>query len=220
MSERETSAIGVVATSPEHAETLEALQRVVFPTLADEERFKKEHYLKHVELFPEGQLVALDAAGEIVGATSTIRWSFDFEHTQHTFAEVLQGGWLTSHDPDGEWLYGCDLGTHPRYRGRGIARQLYAARQDVVRRLGLRGQVTVGLLAGYGELAGEMSVESYYQALLAGERTDPTVSVQMHLGFEPRGLVPNYVDDPGCGHCGVLLVLTAEKELRSRREQT
>ena len=209
--------IRVVATSEEHAEALEELQRVVFPTLADEERFKKEHYLKHIEIFPEGQLVAFDEdAGRVVGMTSTIRWSFDFEHINHTFAEVLEGGWLTSHDPEGEWLYGCDLGTHPQYRRRGIARELYVARREVVRRLGLRGQVTVGLLAGYGELADEMSVESYYQSVLAGERSDPTVSVQMHLGFEPRDLVRNYVDDPGCGHCGVLLVLPAEKELRSR----
>ena len=39
---------------------MEALQRVVFPTLADEQRFKAAHYLKHIELFPEGQFVGLD----------------------------------------------------------------------------------------------------------------------------------------------------------------
>ncbi len=58
----------------------------------------------------------------VVGATSTIRLHFDFEHVDHTFAEIIQGGWLTSHEPTGDWLYGADIGVHPDYRGRGLAR--------------------------------------------------------------------------------------------------
>ena len=47
----------IASAQPQHAPALEALQRVVFPTLADEERFKAAHYLKHIDLFPEGQFV-------------------------------------------------------------------------------------------------------------------------------------------------------------------
>ncbi len=220
MNDERPGGVRVTPTRAEHAEALEELQRVVFPTLVDEERFKREHYLRHIELFPEGQLVAVDEDGTVVGVTTTIRRPFDFEHSGHTWAEILQEGWLTSHDPQGDWLYGCDLGTHPDHRRRGIARELYAARQALVRRLGLRGQVIVGLLAGYGPLAGEMSADTYYASVVAGERSDPTVSVQMGLGFEPRGLVRGYVDDPGCGNCGALLVLDAGKDLRSRHERT
>ena len=50
----------IAAARPEHASALEVLQRVVFPTLADQERFKAAHYLKHLELFPAGQFVGLD----------------------------------------------------------------------------------------------------------------------------------------------------------------
>ena len=145
--------------------------------------------------------------------TSTIRMHFDFGHIDHTFADVIQGGWLTSHEPGGDWLYGADIGTHPEYRRRGIARGLYAARHLTVKRLGLEGQVTVGMLRGYGPLKGEMTAEAYYQQLLRGERTDPTVSAQMSVGFEPRGLVPGYLNDPSCDNCGVLLVLASEKDV-------
>ncbi|MEN0110115.1 MAG: GNAT family N-acetyltransferase [Planctomycetota bacterium] len=202
----------IVSTSGEHFEPLAALQRVVFPTLAEAELFTAEQYRQHVELFPEGQFAAIDG-DRVVGMTSTIRYAFDFERPDHTFEEVSDGGWLTSHQPDGGWLYGMDIGVDPACRGRGIARALYAARQDLVRRLGLAGQVTVGLMNGYNAVADRMTPESYYAELAAGERDDPTVSAQRRIGFAPRGLVRGYVTDPRCGNCGVLLVLTASQDV-------
>lgn len=211
---RLASGIVIRSTRAEDAEDLEALQILVFPTLDEAERFKRQHYLKHIEIFPEGQFVA--AEGErVVGMTSTIRMAFDFRHAQHTFAEVIRGGWLTSHDPEGSWLYGADIGTHPDYRRCGIARGLYAARHDTVRKLGLEGQVTVGMLRGYGALKDQMTAEDYYESVLRGERTDPTISAQMRIGFEPRGLVADYLNDPVCDHYGVLLVLSRDKEIES-----
>ena len=59
----------------------------------------------------------------VVGATTTIRLHFDFDHVDHTFADIIQGGWLTSHEPDGDWLYGADIGVDPAYRGRGWPRR-------------------------------------------------------------------------------------------------
>lgn len=192
-----------------HFTQLAALQKVVFPTLAKEELFTAEQYAKHVELFPDGQFVVVDG-DRVVGMTSTIRYDFDFDDPDHTFAEVSQNGWLTSHQPAGQWLYGMDIGVDPAYRGRRIARALYAARQEVVQSLGLRGQVTVGLMNGYGEVAAQMMPEAYYAELIAEKRTDPTVSAQRKIGFAPRGLVRGYVNATRCGNCGVLLVLPAD----------
>lgn len=202
----------VASTAPGHAAELEELQKIVFPTLADEERFKAPHYLKHIELFPEGQFVVLDGE-RVVGMTTSLRLHFDFEHPGHTFSEVVQGGWLTSHDPGGPWLYGADVGTHPAYRKRGIARALYAARHTTVRRLGLLGQVTVGMPMGYGAKKSEMSAAQYYEAVVSGKFIDPTLGPQMHIGFEPRGLLANYLNDPACDNYGVCLVLPAEKDV-------
>lgn len=206
---RELSAgLTVAHTAPPHAEQLEALQRTCFPTLADAERFKTAHYLKHVELFPDGQFVVLDH-DRVVGATTTLRLNFDFDHVDHTFAGIIQGGWLTSHQPGGAWMYGADICVAPSYRGRGLATALYAARQETVRRLGLKGQVTAGMLRGYGAVKDRLSAADYYGAVVAGTIEDPTLTFQLGIGFEPRGLLSNYVNDPVCGNFAALLVLDA-----------
>jgi GNAT superfamily N-acetyltransferase len=203
----------IASATPEHAGELEELQRVVFPTLADEQRFKAAHYLKHLELFPAGQFVGLDG-DRVVAATTTIRLHFDFMHKSHTFADIIQGGWLTSHEPDGDWLYGADIGVHPAYRGRGLAQALYAARQELVWALGLKGQVTAGMLSGYGAVKHQMSAEAYYEGLVAGRINDPTLSMQQRIGFEFRGLLKDYLNDPICDNYSVLIVLDAAKDVR------
>lgn len=202
----------IMQTRPEHAAALEGLQEICFPTLADAERFKTEHYLRHLELFPEGQFVALDGEA-VAGATTTLRLNFDFDHIDHTFADIIQGGWLTSHQPNGAWLYGADIGVHPAYRQRGLATALYAARQEAVWRLGLRGQVTAGMIPGYGRVKATMTAQAYYDGVVSGRITDPTLSAQMRVGFEPRALVANYLNDPVCDNYSVLIVLGAEKHV-------
>ncbi len=200
-------------TRPEHASQLEELQRVCFPTLDDAERFKAAHYLKHLELFPDGQFVALDG-DVVVGATTTLRLHFDFEHLNHTFAEIIQGGWLTSHQPEGDWLYGADVGVHPAYRGRGLATALYAARQETVWRLGLKGQVTAGMIRDYGAVKSRMTAQEYYRGVVEGRIRDSTLSMQLGVGFEPRALLANYLNDPASDNYSVLLVLGADKNVR------
>ena len=208
------SGVVIASTGPEHAEPLAALQELCFPTLAPEQRFVAAHYRKHLELFPEGQFVALDG-DRVVGGTSTCRLHFDFNHVGHSFDDVIQGGWLTSHEPDGDWLYGADISVHPDHRGRGLARGLYAARQHTVRRLGLEGQVTAGMMRGYGAVKDRMSAEEYYRGLRDGTVNDPTLSAQMKIGFELCRLLPRYVHDPTCDDYAVLIVLDASRDVPS-----
>jgi GNAT superfamily N-acetyltransferase len=204
--------VTVLNSRPEHAGQLEVLQRTCFPTLADAERFAAAHYRKHIELFPEGQFVALDG-DRVVGATTTLRLAFDVARVGHTFADIIGGGWLTAHDPAGDWLYGADIGVDPAYRGQGIATALYAARQEVVWRLRLKGQVAAGMISGYGDVKSTISAEEYYAGVVAGRIKDPTLTMQLHVGFEPRALLAGYVNDPVCANYSVLMVLGEEKNV-------
>ncbi len=206
-----SSGIRIVSTKAEHAEQLGALQKEVFPTLADDELMRPEHYIKHLELFPEGQFVALDG-DKVIGMTSTMCYDYDLEHPHHhTFMEIISGGWMTKHDPNGNWLYGLDMGTDVHYRGQGIARALYRARQLCAQSLGLKGQLTAGMMSGYGELKEIVTANQYLELVRLKKIFDPTVSMQMKVGFEVRGILPEYLNDPVCANYCALLVLDAHK---------
>ena len=189
---------------PEHAGQMEDLQRRVFPTLSAAEILTREHYLAHLRIFPEGQFVALDG-GRVVGATTTMRYHLDLR--PHTFLEVSGNLWMTTHEPSGDWLYGLDLGVDPAWRRQGMARAFYRARQEQARALGLKGQITVGMMNGYGAVSHLMSPEDYFEGLRRGEIQDPTVSMQLSVGFVIRALIKGYLSDPACGDCGVLMTL-------------
>ena len=199
-------------TRPEHAWQLEELQKIVFPTLADDELIRAIHYLRHLEVFPEGQFVITDKE-KVIGMTTTMRTRFDFENHHHTFKETIAGGWLSNHDPAGDWLYGLDMGILPAYRGRGLARVLYRARHTVARTLGLKGQLAAGMMSGYGAVSGEISGEQYYEELKQGLRKDPTLTPQMRIGFVPVALMPEHLNDPVCGNYGVLIKLDINKDV-------
>jgi len=199
-------------TLPADAVQLEELQKIVFPTLADDELIRAVHYLRHLEVFPEGQFVITDK-DKVIGMTTTMRTNFDFENHHHTFKETIAGGWLSNHDPNGDWLYGLDMGVLPAYRGQGLGRALYRARHAVARALGLKGQLTVGMMSGYGAVSGEISGEQYYEELRQGLRKDPTLTPQMKIGFVPVALMPEHLNDPVCGNYGVLIKLDINKDV-------
>ncbi|MBC6937091.1 MAG: GNAT family N-acetyltransferase [Chloroflexi bacterium] len=196
-------------TDPKHARRLAALQRFIFPTLADHELMRAEHFLRHIQLFPQGQFAALARVQEkwmVVGSTSTFRTNWALIQQHLPFAEMISGGWFDRHDPDGEWLYGADLSVHPDFQGLGIGSRLYAARQELVRWLNLRGEVAGGMIPGYERYRSYLSVESYIEKVVAGELRDPTLSMQLKNGFKVKGILYNHLTDPRADNCAALIV--------------
>ncbi len=138
--------------------------------------------------------------GRVIGTTAGFLTHFDridsdhFKH--HTFFEAIAHGWLTNHNPRGNYYYGVDMCVHPDYRGRGIARLLHDARKLLIRQLGLRGQVLGGMLPGYVNYKHVMTAHDYANYVHKGLIYDSTLSTQLRNGFEFRGLLQNYLNDP------------------------
>ncbi|MCI0709632.1 MAG: GNAT family N-acetyltransferase, partial [Chloroflexi bacterium] len=51
--------ICIVNVEPKYCLALEQLQRDCFPTLGEDELMTKDMFLKHCDIFPEGEFVAL-----------------------------------------------------------------------------------------------------------------------------------------------------------------
>lgn len=192
------------------AADMEAVQKASFPTLSEEELITTAHFIRHIELFAEGQIV-IEHEGRIIGSTSTIRYHYA-DHP-HTFLEISDNLWFGTHEPDGEWLYGMDMGILPEYRGRGLAKHMYRARHELCKNLGLKGQITVGMLNGYDGVRDQYDIHAYFDLVRNRKHFDPTLTVQMNAGFDPISLIEDYLDDPRCGNAGVFLALPLEKEV-------
>jgi GNAT superfamily N-acetyltransferase len=186
----------------EHALRQAELQLVVFPTLSEEELMTENHYKRHLEIFPEGQLIILDGE-RVIGSSTAMRRNYQKGH--HTFLEISDNLWMGTHDPEGEWLYGLDISVHPDYRRKGLGRALYNMRQEIAKELGCKGQLTAGMPIGFDRLKNKMTIEEYCEALMIGEMIDPTVTAQKKCGFILIEPLYNYLNDPRSGNASILM---------------
>lgn len=200
--------IVIANTQPAHFAAVSELHGIVYPNLVPHHVFKPEHIQKHVEQFPEGQFVALDGE-KVVAFTSTFRTNTAPEDDPlHNWYTTVGGYHFSNHEPNGQWVYGAELGVHPDYRKRGIATYLYDARFEMVKKRGLKGYYTVGLLVGYALYRDKMTVREYGEKVMRRDINDPTLTMQMNRGFRPIAVVENYVGEsiPGIPGAGVLIV--------------
>jgi GNAT superfamily N-acetyltransferase len=205
MNEQPMSELTITNLCPDHFEALEELQRTVYPTLGDQELMRAEHFAAQYEIFPQGQFVAL-IEDRVVGQGSGFYIDFDFDHANHSFSEICAGFYFTRHSPNGAYYYGADISVHPDFRGRGIGRRIYDARKELVRLTKRRGIVAGGLIPGYAAYKAAISPHAYVDRVVAGELQDNTLSFQLAMGFEVRGLIPNYLEDSASDNWATLIV--------------
>lgn len=173
-----------------------ALSRVVYPGSPS---WTERQLASHLELFPEGQLVAVSGEdGAIVGmaASLIVRWD-DYDQGS-SWREFTDAGMLTNHDPErGKTLYGAEVMVHPEAQRRGIGKSLYRAREALVRQLELRRIRAGARIPGYDQHAERMSPEEYVHAVVEGRLSDPTLSFQLNQGFQVIAIVSDYLrNDP------------------------
>ncbi len=177
-------------------EPLAALNRAAYPTLAEDDIvWGRSHLRSHQRLFPAGQLVA-EVNGKLVGACCSLVVNLGSEPLRHhTWAGITDSGYFTTHDLNGDTLYGGDVFVHPDTRGMGVGHALYEARRKLCKKMNLRRILSGGRLWNYMDHADKYSPEEYAQRVAHGEIRDLVLSFQLREGFELRGVMPHYLQD-------------------------
>lgn len=162
---------------------------------------------QHLANFPEGQFVVTDEAGTIRGTSTTHRVSLEKALRPHTWSGITGAGTLSTHEPDGEVLYGVNIAVDPSCQGHGIGRELYRARLDLGRSIGCGRFAAGARLSGYHMHADKLSPDAYVDQVVAGSIFDPTLSKQLALGFRVAGLLPGYAYDyQTLGHAALIVM--------------
>lgn len=170
------------------------LQARVYPERAL--AWSPEELSQHLAVFPEGQLVAVDETGRLLGSASSMIIDWDDYAESAKWSTITGNGTFSTHNPLGKTLYGADMCVDPEARQQGIGSLLYRARKKLIQDRGLKRLLTGGRIPGYALVAQEMTPQEYVADVVRGKRKDVTLSFQLANGLVVLDVVPEYLDDP------------------------
>jgi predicted amidohydrolase/ribosomal protein S18 acetylase RimI-like enzyme len=145
--------------------------------------------------YPEGQFVAV-YEGKISGYCASMRIDERVALAPHSWDEITNDGFGSRHDPTGDWLYGYEMCVDPDLRGVRIGQRLYDERKALAERLELKGMVLGGRMPGYARAKRKVGTpEAYIDEVLQRKIRDPIIGFQIKNGFEPIGVLKNYLPE-------------------------
>ena len=168
------------------------LQMRAFPGLPP---WRPDQLTRHLEVFPEGQLVVSDSMGHVRGSASSLLIDWDDYAESANWSSITGDGSFDTHNPLGKTLYGADMGVDPEARQQGIGTALYEARKELIREQGLKRLLTGGRIPGYAKVAGRMTAKEYVAEVVDGKRRDPALTFQLENGLVILDVVPGYMFD-------------------------
>jgi len=157
--------------------------------------WRPEQMARHLEVFPDGQLVVSDKTGRILGSASSLIIDWDDYAESAQWSAITGHGTFDTHNPLGKTLYGADIGVSPEARHQGIGTLLYEARKELIRERGLKRLLTGGRIAGYDSVADRMTPKEYVAEVVAGKRRDAALTFQLENGLVVLDVIPNYLQD-------------------------
>lgn len=194
-----------VNLTAEFAPQCEKLELESFPDTKPEDLIDEEGFRAYARIFPEGFFLCLDGE-RVVGQGAGIFLDFDFDHPQHSIVEITGEHQCGNHDPNGDWYYGTDIVVHPEYRRKGIGKRLYELRKDVVRRYNRKGIIAGGHIVGFADHKHAMTAAEYVNKVAKRELYDATLTFQLDNGFEVRGVLADYLEEPALDNSAALIV--------------
>jgi GNAT superfamily N-acetyltransferase len=185
-----------------------ALQQKCFPAPFPQDLlWQSEHLVRHIELFREGQFVAVDDDGKLIGSASNSLISEKQWNAHTPWDATLGGPWFGTFDPRGSTLYGADIGVDPAWRRQGVGRALYDARFGLVRKRNLARYGTACRIPGYEawHAAARGTLDEYVELVSQRKVLDKTLTPLLQYGMRATCSIPDYMEDRESGNAAALL---------------
>ena len=163
-----------------------------YPEMVDS-YWKEQDIEKLLSIFPEGQLVIV-ADDVVVGSALSLLVTEDFAFKSRTYKQITGNYTFSTHQDDGEVLYGIDVFINPKYRGLRLGRRLYDARKELCEQLNLKSIIFAGRIPNYGKYANEISPKEYLEKVKRKEIYDPVLSFQLSNDFHEVRVLKNYLE--------------------------
>lgn len=155
--------------------------------------------------FPEGQIV-IKINGQLAGCALSIMVDYDKFDETHTYEDITGNFTFSTHDAEGDVLYGIDVFIKKEFRGLRLGRRLYDYRKEICETLNLKGIVFGGRMPNYHKFAAEISPKEYLERVKRKEIYDPVLNFQISNDFHPSKILKGYLEgDANSGEFAVLL---------------
>ena len=159
----------------------------------DEPYWREEEIKKLLDVFPDGQLVIL-VDEKVVGSALSILVNYKKASSNHTYEKITGNYTFSTHDPEGEVLYGIDVFISPEYRGLRLGRRLYDARKELCETMNLKSIIFAGRIPKYSQYADEITPKEYIDKVRLKEYYDPVLSFQLSNDFHVLKIMKNYLE--------------------------
>ncbi len=147
---------------------------------------------KLLKIFPEGQFVIL-VDGQVVGSALSLIVKDTLVEKNHNYSQITGNYSFSTHNSEGEVLYGIDVFIHPKYRGLRLGRRLYDARKELCEQLNLKSIVFAGRIPNYNKYSDDNTPKQYIDKVKLKEFHDPVLSFQLSNDFHVLRIMKNYL---------------------------
>lgn len=151
----------------------------------------KDEILTLIDKFPEGQ-ICIEMDDKVAACALGIIVDYSKLGDNHTYLQATGDHSFSTHDPEGDVLYGIDIFVHPEFRGLRLGRRLYDARKELCENLNLRSIVAGGRIPNYENYVNELTPREYIDKVKSREIIDSTLTFQLANDFHARKIIKNY----------------------------
>lgn len=179
-------------------ERVKEIQLKCFP---DMKPWSQEQWKAMIEKFPDGQM-GIEINNKLVASSCSLKIFFDEYSSDQSWNTITGNGLLTTHNTDGDTLYGIEIMVDPDYQNYKLSRRIYNARKQYVKDSNLKRIIIGGRMPNYRLHAQQLKPIEYVEQVIDKKISDPVINTQLSNGFTLKRLIKDYLpnDHESCGY--------------------